>query len=289
MNKKQAKYMANFTTEEEWTLFNKWYNIAVKIFKWDNLPDGINSNDIEKLLFNGGKAVFINDPDIGYLVLDAALNGKFNYNHNPIKWRAVGLGYNKPFDIDNSVLIQNMLTMTPTFLYIESQIKKMVNIEATHDLNLNAQKTPYFFSGSEDELLTFKNIVDKIIGANEVAVYLNKGIGEKAFTLHKPDVPFIANDLHDDYNIYENRIKEYLGLDAISVDKKERLLKGEGDANDEHINANLSVFLDARLDAAKAINKMFNLEIEVHINPLIFDTAEEEANQEEQAGGDNNG
>lgn len=270
---KKQQYADNVVEKD--LLMNKWQNIATSIFKWDNLPSGITEKNIEKLLYKGGSAVFINDSSLGYMVLDVAFTGQFNVNGEPIKWQAVGLNYNQPYTIDNSVLIQNNPTRTPTINYISYQIDKMIDIERTHTLNLNAQKTPMMFSGSEDELLTFKNILEQVVGGNLV-VYMDKSLNGKPFEVHVPQVQYLAKDLHDDYNVYENRIKEYIGLDAISVDKKERLLKGEGDSNDEHINANLSVYLDERQLAVDKINKMFNLVIKLSINPLIFDETEEE-------------
>ena len=42
--------------------------IALSIFKWDNLPNGINERWIEKYLFDIGECMFFKDPILGFRV-----------------------------------------------------------------------------------------------------------------------------------------------------------------------------------------------------------------------------
>ena len=53
--------------------------LARSIYKWDNLPNGIDEKWIEKFLCHEGKCVFFKDKEKGYMVCKVAEGGKLNY------------------------------------------------------------------------------------------------------------------------------------------------------------------------------------------------------------------
>lgn len=249
-------------------LLDNWLNIAVNIFKWEGLPEGVESTRIEEYLYNNGMCVWVDDPELGYLTLPIAERYGLNVYGDPIRWRAVGYGYNKPYNIENSVLIRNNRTRTPIRPVIEFYTDMLMNTDFTILLNLNAQKTPFIFSGSENELLTLKNLWQQLYGCEPV-IYKDNKLSENAFKVADTQVPYIADKLMDLYADYENRIYTFLGIKNNNISKRERLIVDEVNANNEQINGNLDAKFTARKLACEAINKMFGLNCTVSINSNV--------------------
>jgi hypothetical protein len=66
-----------------------------------------------------------------------------------------------------------------------------------------------------------------------------------------------------------------LGIDNANQDKKERLVESEVGANDEQTDSMKFVNLNARRQAAEAINEVFNLDVSVDYNTKIAERADQ--------------
>ena len=67
--------------------------ISRALFKWDNLPNGIDENWIERYLFSEGKCLFYKDPTIGFMVAKMGECGTLNYYDEPTKVRPYATNY----------------------------------------------------------------------------------------------------------------------------------------------------------------------------------------------------
>ena len=80
--------------------FNRLELLAISIFEWEGLDEiGGNSRFLEMTLFEEGRAVFVKDPELGYLTLRVAPNGKLNYYRLPVSIEAVSIEYNKKYSL----------------------------------------------------------------------------------------------------------------------------------------------------------------------------------------------
>ena len=50
---------------DNWRLYNRYKLLALNMFKWENLPEGIQSKNIEKILYENGQGVFYKNKDYG--------------------------------------------------------------------------------------------------------------------------------------------------------------------------------------------------------------------------------
>ena len=70
------------------TTFQKYYNqftlLALNMFEWENLPDGIETRHIEKPLIEFGYSFFYNDENFGYVCLPCTITG-FNIYNEPTR------------------------------------------------------------------------------------------------------------------------------------------------------------------------------------------------------------
>lgn len=250
-----------------------WKNIAINIFEWkrkngeplSTLSEGLTSQQIESTLFeNDGGCLFFKDDNLGYLALKVAPSNRLNVYGKPTNFRAIGINYNKEYNLDNSVLIKNNSLNKATFNIVDYYTSKLADIELTKDLHRQAHKTPLIIETTEDTLLTAKNIFKKI-NSNEPVIFKNrtKGEGDSSIKVLNADVAYINDKLEDDYHNYEARILTALGLDNYVEDKKERVQSAEVESQQEYIISSFRASLRERQDACEKINKMFNLDLVV--------------------------
>lgn len=258
--KRTLEDMLNITTFK--VLYDHYRNVAMNMFKWDGLPEGIEERYIERALFDNGKALFFRDPAMSFMCLPCYQGGNLNVYNEPLSWRAMGTGYCKEYPSDTCVLIENNKMRTPTHDTVAFFVRKMYEAERTMDVNLTTSKAPWIFLCDERNVLTYKAIFNKI-DQNEPAIFGSKSVGLENVQLLPTRAEFIGNDLMDFSHSVENKLLTFLGINNCPVDKKERLVTDEAESNDQLLEVNAAVMLEARQRAADAINAMWP---ELHVS-----------------------
>lgn len=240
--------------------------LAMSMFKWENLPNGMDEKWIERFLFDFGTCIFYNDEKRGLMVAQCTHDDKNNY-FEPNKITPYGI------DIDNSkslvvndecVLIKNNDEMIPTAYFINLFAYRLTHITRTIDVNIHAQKTPYIVVSNNKNLLTMKNIYTKVEN-NEVAIVVDKNVDLESIKVLQTSAPIVFPQLQDQKSCIWNECLTFLGLNNANTDKRERLITGEVEANNEHIEMSADVFLKARKKAAENINKLFGCNVTVEL------------------------
>lgn len=299
-DKKQTKLKLNDYELEKLSLMQQlalnYKDIAMKIYLWEDLPaDDMTSDIIERYLYDVGCVVLFKNDDYGYLSLPPVAFTNLNVYGLPKVYGAQGFNgeYFSGLNDDNSVLIKNSPNYVPTRLYIEMLCESLADTILARRVNVNATKTPFVIEGEEQEVLTMKNMYEQVSG-NKAVIYKNKTKAQTSLSLNvlKTDAPFTADKLTALKNAIECDALTYLGLNNNNIEKKERLVAGEVDANNEVIKNYLFMRLKERQDAANKINKKFNLSIKVDINREFvsqFIDLEEETDKIDVEEGVNNG
>ena len=244
------------------TIFDKFKMVAVNMFEWSGLPDGIEEKYIEELLFNHGQAIFFRDPAMSYMCLKADNGAELNVYGEPLGWWATGFNYHKYYHTDDCVIISNNKLRIPTINFIMFYANKLTEAERTMDVNVKACKTPYIFACDDKDVLSFKQIFAKVDG-NEPAIFSDRGLNLDSMQVFQTGVKFLGNELQDYKHTVENELLTFLGVNNTPVDKKERLITDEAEANDELIQSFAEIQLEAREKACEEINKMFKLNVSV--------------------------
>jgi hypothetical protein len=244
------------------TIYDKFKMIALNIFEWEGLPDGIEEKHVEQFLFDDGAAIFFRDPEMSYMCLKADVGQGQNVYGEPLGWWATGFGYHKYYDADKCVIISNNKPRIATANFIMFYANKLAEVERTADVNVKSCKTPFIFACDDKDVLSFKQIFAKVDG-NEPAVYADRGLNLESLQVFQTGVKFLGNDLQDYKHTVENELLTFLGVNNVNVDKKERLITDEAEANDELIQSFCDIQLEARERACKEINEMFGLNVSV--------------------------
>lgn len=244
------------------TLYNHYRNLCINQFEWEGLPEGITERYIENTLFDQGKALFFQDPKMSYMCLPCFQGSNLDVYHEPLKWRAQGLNYNKEYRREDCVLIENNKLRTPTHDMVQLYVYKLYETERTMDTALQTAKIPWLILCDEKEVLTYKRILEKV-SDNEPAIFGSKGWSPDALQLLPTRTQFVGNELMDFSRSVENRLLTFIGVDNCPVDKKERLVTGEVSSNDEVVSINADLMLEARQRACEQINEKYGLSVSV--------------------------
>lgn len=261
--------------------------ISKSLFKWNNLPNGINEKWIEKYLFTEGNCVFYKDPTFGFMVTKFAINGKLNFYDEPTILTPYATDYYEVPTLENNidcVIIRNNDDSIPTFPTIQMYSALLTNIQRTIDTNIEAQKMPQIVKCSDKQKLSLKQAM-KQKADNEPVIYADKSIDDAKVEVLKTDTPVVFPQLQIQKMNVWNECMTYLGINNANTDKKERLISNEVDANDQLVKACEDVMLKAREQACKDINKMFGLNISVERRTSLkndFESIEDDSESERE-------
>ena len=90
-------------------------------------------------------------------------------------------------------------------------------------------------------------------------------VTNEAFKVIKTDSPYIVDKLQNYKKEIWNEFLTFIGVNNIDVEKHERLISGESEANNEVINLNLQSYLEPRKKACEEFNKLFGTNISVKL------------------------
>ena len=260
------------------THYDKNRLICLNEHIWEGLPDGIETRHIEKWLFSKGYCCFFKDPKMAHMVLECDTSGKVNVYGDPTGWRAHGFNYQRYLNADKCVIIKNNLLALPTKPFIMHYVNKITEAERTMDVNIKACKTPVIFACDDKDLLSFKRMFQQVDG-NTPALFVDRGLNLDSIQAFLTGVQFMGNELMDYKRSVESDMLTFLGQNNTPVDKKERLITDEAEANDQLIQSFADLQLQARQQACEEINAMFGLNVSVRRREPVektVDTVEKE-------------
>lgn len=252
---------------------------VLDLFKYDDLPETIRPEHIEKTLFRDGHCVITKHKITGELVaLPCSLLGH-NVNGDPTKFKITINETNKNnvesyytdegiIGIDG-ILIRNNKLYKPTAPIIEPYVYRLTDIDLTIDTNLFALRTPFIFEVDEDTYSTAIGIMDQyetfkpaiMTRKNKMDRSIDK-TKEEFFKVLDTKAPELYMNLQMHKENVMNELYTRLGIDNVKH-KKERMVVDEAQANDEQINSSQSISLKTREEDIERVNKLFGLNITV--------------------------
>lgn len=251
-----------YSTDHTQQLYNRFLNLALNRFKWENLPQGITSRKIEEFLVQHGQVMFFKDNGI-FIVLPSYGVGRYDIYNEPLTYNVIGNNYNKMVDREDGVLIRNNATSSNDYDDLLLFAERINEVEQTMDINLNGQKTPFVILCDEKERLTFKNILHQV-QKFKYAIFGSKKLSMNSMSVMETKSEYLLDKLQDHKNSLMNELLTFLGINNNNTDKKERLLVDEVNANNEFILVNIDHMYEERKKACEEINKKFGLNITVN-------------------------
>ena len=234
--------------------------LSTSIFSWKNLDKvaGFGAERfLEQALYDNGRACFVKDPELGFMVLKANPSDKLNIYQLPIKVQAWSIGYSKQYKFDDVAYIMNNVLQKPTLSTIMLIAYRLYETERTIDVNLMAQKTPVLIQGDTKTILTLKQVYEQYSG-NTPFIFGNKqfDVSNKLSAI-KTDAPYIIDKLTQHKKDLMTEALNFLGIDNFFSDKKERLITAEAEGTEALTNFYLNCFYKTRQEAVDIINEKF--------------------------------
>ena len=238
------------------------------LFDWSNLPNNMEGRWIENYLFSDGQCVFFKDNNLGYMVAGVAQDGGVNCYNDPTTVTPIAVNYvysgDKPLMCgEDCYIIRNNDLRLPEFAVVRYYAYKLANLDRAIDVNIEAQKTPIVVKCSDKQRLSLKQAINQRKD-NEPVIWTDSDEDIKAMieTLDlKP--PMVFKDLQVQKHMIINEFFTDIGVNNANMDKRERMVANEVEANNEQVKACEDVLLRSREEACKRINKIFGLNISV--------------------------
>lgn len=250
--------------------------VALSMFEW-KLPSGMDERYLEKCLYYKGQASLFETKDTGFINTQCTSNGYFTiyglpsalncHAYNGLHWyRNLYTELGETDEIierqrkEECVLVLNDWDGIPTCETIELFAYRMYLAQRTADVNMSAQRTPVMVVCSQKQRLTMENLYSQYDG-NQPFIFGDKdaNINDNSLKALKTDAPFICDKVNDYKKEIWNEFLQFLGVNSISIEKKERLITDEANQNNEVINLYLQSHLAPRQKACDQFNELYGL------------------------------
>lgn len=283
--KNKQNLFSGFTGGDAYDEFTRNYlyykNIALNVYKWEGLPNNIESRHIEQALYQSGQAFFYDDKKLGLMCLPCCQQG-VNVYGDPTQVQVTGVAYSKQLNVTEGVRILNNDTAIATHAHVSHYADKLAEIESIMNQNLRQQRFPYILLGNKRTEFSIKAMLRSVFQGEE-AVMVDREMfsdSKPALEILNTDTPYLMDKLQAQKECYEKELLTYLGINS-TVEKRERLLVDEANANNQYIKMSLDLGLKQRQLAAERINEKFGTNITVkatiqEIEPLTDSWDEEE-------------
>lgn len=255
----------------------RYKRIGTNVFKWDGLPDGVISQDLEFMLMNGGGMIY-DSAEIGVTLARADIKG-YSVTNRPMTMAPTMLNrqgafstFKKPILTDgvDCVFLHDLADWRKGRIdYIRDAriCEQMAEIDIAIKQQIINQRAPIVF-GLEGPTsgggIKGKAFVQSLL--NGVNAYMFSGGVETAVSTLKLDSPFNVETLLNIRKTYFNEGLELMGVNnEPGNQKRERMNNIEVTANDELLNVYLYDAFSTREMIADKINDVFGTDTTVEI------------------------
>ena len=239
--------------------------LSLNMFRWEGLPQTIESRQIENSLFNYGLCLIVNDDDLGFISVPCNYGAYMNVNNVPTEVITCGFNYIKTFDYirkdkNKCQLILNNDLAIGNEQYIFDYAQRMFEVENCIRVNINQQKFPWFVNTTPNSKKTMEEMFKKVMNGEPYIMGSKDQIGSvEVLTLN---TPYIADKLNAYKYELEREVLSFHGLNN-NFEKKERLLVDEVNSNNDFIDRNVELMYRQRQLACEEMNKKFNWNVKV--------------------------
>lgn len=276
-----------------WDYLMRLKKIATSIFEWVNLPESMDARYIEKCLYYNGSAALLYDETLGFINTSCATSGQINIYGLPTALNCYSYGYQERRTLwtglkydplgnpineqaKDCIMVMNNWDRTPTASTLELFALRLYEAERSCDVNIKTSKMPVMLLVESDaQRLTMKNLYNQWNG-NEPFIFGDKSLmSDDKVKAIKTDAPFIADKLMEYKKQIWNEALEFLGVNTLTTEKKERLISDEASSNNELINMNLQSYLVPRQEACRKFNDKYGFtgtdkEISVRVRSDLY-------------------
>ena len=208
-------------------------------------------------------------------------SSRFNIYDYPTHIRLVntrGVKFITPDELEldkEAVVIDAQKNHKSIFSSIEAKINEIVDIEMKKRVARKAQSQPWMFAFSPEDFVQAKKMQERL-ESDEPYMFIPLEEVDKAKSLSS-GAPYIVDKFEQDRQKVENDILTMLGVNNVGVaEKKEHLVVGEINANNEDIETNNQALMNEIVEGWKRVKDVLGYEVKViDATPVINDYNED--------------
>lgn len=260
------------------TFIRKYESFMNTVFTYENLPETLKADYIEKMMYYNGACVFAHVPAGENIDGTKHKEGVYAFRYNPSgvlnAWDeptqniniSEYLKYNSIDNFVDCVLMANNASKLPTVETVNKYAIYMYDNELSLNLNIVLSRVPYLLSASDENTMqSAQNFIQSVINGDY------KIIGESAF-LEGVKVNNTAQNSNTLVNYietlqyYKASLMHELGVNANYNMKREALNGSEIDVNVNSLKPIINDMYRERLKAIEELNRKFGLNVSVVLN-----------------------
>lgn len=252
-----------------YTLRNRILNIVLNRFVWEKLPDDIPGWFVEDtFLYQGIACTWKDDVVNKHLISPVVLQGKMD-PYGVLQDRHImcpnGVTANRTKD--NSVIGWDTYNNFASYHTINTYAEILTRIMVIYLKNIDMQKKSIAILGSQDTILSTKNLIKEISEGVEY-IPLRDTYDLKSIQPLNLNVGYCAGDLRVQFKEIWIECLNQFGVEGYTSNKREREVTGEAQGNIGFVEISRASFYNARKDFLEKTKEMFPAfaDTEVHFN-----------------------
>lgn len=274
-NRQRAQDAECMVTNQQtkWMFLTRLMNLAISVFEWKNLPDGVDARMLEWWLLRDGFAGFFYDEALkedadsrapeGFAVLPMVMSGNWDIYEYPRDRRMYAVnGFNYQATPENSVIVFNSYLRTPMMPVLDMFATRLADAQRTVDINIRQQRTARVIRCDEKQRLSYLNAA-KEVDEGRNWVHGDKSLDLGAFQVFDVTTPYVGDKVQAYKHQIWNEALTYIGIENVNTDKKERLITDEVINSMGDVEAERFTRLNARKRACEEINGLFGLDVSI--------------------------
>lgn len=225
-----------FNNMADYNIFKgRFYDLACGCFNFENLDSNIYLPFVIDKLITEGELLAFEDKDLldendkpTFFLYPYTTADKLDMYNRPTLRHVVFMNNSASyyFTEKESEILRVNLSGTSLYSVIEYFARNIYLINRTIQINVNAQKTPIALTCSENERLTYQNLLKEYTG-NVPLIFGSKDLDLSKLTSINLNAPYVADKLYQLQENYWNQFLTFFGIPNISMNKKERLITDE--------------------------------------------------------------
>ena len=255
--------------------FGYMFSRTLEMFEWKNLPDGMNSYDVEKFTqLKGETFILYDESKKRYFILEGSAYDNISWNYEPLKSIIVNPALPELNKIKyelgkNAIMIRNDYLRLGLYQMLEKNAIDISNTDITIKYaNFNTRLKAVMTANDDNT----KNTLDKLIvdvwnGKKPVAIVTDDLY--KSSIEGKQYAPNMQTDIHQLIELKQYQLAHWymeLCINANYNMKSQYVNEGEMTLNDDALLPLIDQMLKCRKMACEEMNKLFGLNVEVELN-----------------------
>lgn len=247
----------------DFRFFKDIIDVKTSMFNYENIEDIIEPDMMEPIICFNNCLCLYKSLSLGVVLCKYVAN-TLDHNNLPLTYdlysisgTLLGENVNKK-DI---VKVKDNKLDIPPFITLMAWIEHITKVETTLDANLTVARLPATFVGDKKLITSFNQLIKKAINGEPFAVGTSDLKGK--FEQFNIDLPIDPEKLIELYKNYFNFTLQSMGIAGTNTQKRERLLVGEVQSQNEYTDFIYEELLYNRTKWVNEANKKFGTNIKL--------------------------